>query len=498
MSMPSEGVLRRLHPLTLLLRFAKSIPALAIAILSSTAAVPDGQQRFQNFIMLGLSAAYAFVAVPLIIAHFLKFSYRITPREIIIRSGVFRRRKRNIPLERIQNVAIERSLLPRLAGLSSVKIMTAGSAEAEGVLEYTSQSVALDIRDLVRKGSQVIQPDVAFSDTEPATGQLLVDMPLRRVFLAGAFRFSLVYIAIIFSAVAYAQQFNSTVEQAVMDWLLSNGGTNLVMDVPKMWGIAVFAVVLAIVLAWISGIVATVVRFYRYRLRRMEDKLVRSHGLLTLQEATIPLKRIQALIVRSNPLMRAFGWFRIELQTIGYDVSRRGGNMAIPLARLDEIAQVGPRIRPFELPESYEHVSPLAIRRTFLRYVRALIVVLLPLGLWLGSAALWGLSTLPLLGVMAWLQYRNHGYVVGADTVYIRHGVFKQKIWVVPFERLQTFRVNGTWFQRRLGLCTVTPDTAGAGVLRYPRVVDLPTKAADTLLEALYAGLRASIAGSGT
>ncbi len=494
MNTQSDAPQERLHPLTLTLRFAKSLPALALAIVSTTAGVPDSQQKLQIIVSFGFMAAYAAIALPLIVAHYLRFSYRITPREIIIRSGVFRRRRRNIPLERVQNVQIERSLLPRLMGLSSVKIMTAGSGQAEGVLEYTSHQAALDIRDVVRRLSAASQNDAATEPEVPAAGKLLIAMSLRRVFLTGAFRFSFVYIAIILSGVAYLQQLAGISQQDVVDWFLSDTAEELATAASRIaWLFALLAILATGIFAWVTGISVTVARYYKYELRRLGDKLVRCHGLLTLQEATIPLRRIQALVVRSNPLMRALDWFRLELQTIGYDVSKRGGRMAIPLAKLHELTEVGPNIRPFVLPDSYERVSPLTIRRTFVRYAAVLGIIVVPAGLFVWSWAYWGFLALPLLGYLAWLQYLNHGFAFSSDTLYIRRGVLQQYIWIVPSERFQAFQVSGTIFQRRLGLRTVTVDTAGAGFIRFPHIVDLPAAQARAVTEQLYAGLRRSV-----
>ena len=495
MNTQSDAPLQRLHPLTLVLRFLRSIPALAVAVFSATAGIPDTAERMQSIGTIFFMVVYGAIALPLIVAHYLRFSYRITPREIIIRSGVFRRRKRNIPLERVQNVAIERSLLPRLLGLSSVKIMTAGSGEAEGMLKYTDHGAALSIRDMVRRRSESLVPEAPTEAEAPPAGRLLMAMPLRRVFLTGAFRFSFAYIAIIFSALAYAQQLGGVSEQDVVDWMFSAQAGALAEAASRLaWVIILGVAGLTCLLAWLTGMAATVARYYRFQLRRLDDKLVRSHGLFTLQEATIPLKRIQALAVRSNPLMRALGWFRLEMQTIGYDVSRRSGRVAIPLARIHEIAEAGTRIKPFDLPASYEKVSSLSIRRTFVRYAVALGILVVPVALLVSSLAYWGLLLLPFLGFMAWLQYRNHGYAITDDTLYVRRGVLQQYIWIVPFERFQGFRVNGTLFQRRLGLRTVSVDTAGAGYFRYPRIVDLPANAAGTVNDTLYAGLRRSVA----
>jgi len=128
----AEG--QRLHPLTFVQRIIKSLPALFVALLPLIARSSDTS----TIVTIGFLAVYGVIALPLILLQYLRFQYWITPKEVVIHSGVLTRRKRNIPLDRIQNIVIERSLLPRLLGTAKVKIETAGSTSTEGVLEYVS------------------------------------------------------------------------------------------------------------------------------------------------------------------------------------------------------------------------------------------------------------------------------------------------------------------------------------------------------------------------
>ena len=498
MNTQSEAIPNRLHPLTIALRIVKSVPALIAALLSIVAGLGSAGQSLMQSPLFIFGALYVFVAFPLIVAQYFKFSYQITPKEIVILSGVFRRNKRNIPLERVQNVEITRTFLSRLMGLSTVKIMTAGSDTAEGVLEYTNHEVALEIRNTVRLQSQTKTID-SVTEPEPASyeGKLLIHMPLRRILLAGAFRFSLIYLSFI-SYIFYNIQMIPGISFTEQDMLnlidIDRSEASQIADAAErlIWVVVPAVVIVASLLTWLIGIAVTAIRFYNFRLGLLDNKLIRKYGLFTLQEATIPLKRIQALAVRSNPLMRVFNWFKLELQTIG-QTATRGGRMAIPLARREELTDVGAHIKPFELPEHYEKVSPITIRRTFIRYTLVLTVLIAPLSYFFWNWLWWGYTILPLLGYLAFLQYRNHGYSFSEGMLYVKRGVFRQYIWIIPAERFQAFRVNGTFFQRRLGLRTVSVDTAGAGYLRFPRIVDLPKPIAYEFTDQLYDALGQSM-----
>ena len=212
---------KRLHPLTMVQRVIVSLPALVFIMLPVLRGGGDSTAWFN----LIFAAMYLVFIVPWIALHYLRFRYWITPKELVIHSGVLTRRRRNIPVERIQNIEIEQAPLQRMLGTAKVVVYTAGSARAEGVLEYVSHFEALEIRTVVRDLQQQLQHVDAHDaqvDLESASGatsgaasisvedmqhagNLLIAMDSKRVFLAGAFRFSLVYLAVIFSFLQYIE-----------------------------------------------------------------------------------------------------------------------------------------------------------------------------------------------------------------------------------------------------------------------------------------------------
>ena len=377
--------------------------------------------------------------------------------------------------------------------------------KAEGVLEYVSRDEAQRIREIVQSYQRQLATAAPATLEAPAEqvptpaaveamAQVLFTMTLPRILLSGAFRFSLLYIALIFSGLQYVMDpLNLTPEQ-IADWLMGDGLQPLTAVVQASpWLLGIVTVLAAMLLGWLTGIVINLTKYYGFRLWLEGDKLHRRHGLLTVSEGTIPLKKVQSLILRSNPLMRRFGWYRLELQTMGYDVEKQGYQVAVPFAKKDEILELAPHIRPFALPATFTPVSKITIRRMFIRYSMTLLAVLVPLGYY-WQPALWGLLALPLLLYLAFLQYRNHGYALHDDMLYIRRGVFQHYVWVVPVDKFQVFYTAGSFFQRRLGLRSLVIDTAGAGSFRFPQVVDVGAETAEAFIETLYGRFQAHFA----
>jgi len=488
---------KRLHPLTMVQRVIVSLPALVFIMLPVIRGNGDSNAWFN----LVFGAMYLVFIVPWIAIHYLRFRYWITPDELVIHSGVLTRRRRNIPVERIQNIEIEQAPLQRMLGTAKVVVYTAGSARAEGVLEYVSLAEAREVRTVVRDLQQQMQ------STEPAhstpmdaesthapidrtttgtEGTLLIALDPQRVIMSGAFRFSLIYLAVIFSTLQYIEP-DPTL---LFSWLMRGPLEPLEARIQAS---PVFAAVLgafgAILLGWLTGILVTFNRYYRFKLERIGDKLHSSHGLLTLKEGTIPLSRVQSWILRTNPLMEFFGWYRLEVQTMGINLNQSGYQVALPFGRREEVDAILAAVGSPALPEAWSSVSRLTIRRFMARSLGLLLIVVGVVQFW-WRPILWLGLIAPLLFGWALLRYRAMRVADDASWVAIRKGVIRRLTWMVPVEKLQTAGWYANWFQRRLGLASIYVDTAGASAGRSAELPDIEEGQARELITRVYSRFR--------
>ncbi len=464
---------RRLHPFTFVHFVFLAIVGFVFAGVSSPEAGANVQRNSLIFAIM-----YATLTGPYAIAKYIMFRYHVTRDEIIIYYGVFKRVRRNIPSERIHTVSIERNLLARVLGTAAVKIETAGTGDAEGNLSYIGIREAERIKSLLRTAAQ------AAETTESATSPSFF-MPIGRVLLSSVYQFSLGLTALLIGIFFQLESFGIVQSRAVIIWLIEQEffrGT-----IADFWPLlAVLSLLIVLILGWALGFIQNLIRFYNFQIELGDTKIRRRFGLITLREGAIPYKRVQSFLLRSNPLMRLQDWYRLEIQTLGLQSGERGFQSGMPFAKLSEITGFAPRIRPFTIPDTYSRVSRLTIRRRSLRYSILILFSATAASLFWWPPAIWGLALLPAGWGFAWLQYRYHRWAYHAGNLLIRRRVISQQFWIVPVERFQAFEITATFFQRQLGLCTLIVDTAGAGNLRYPKIVDLRRDEADRLMAELY------------
>ena len=483
---------RRLHPLTVgfaAFKIARNMlwPAVAggFGIGGRVgAAIP---------IFVGILAVPALIGAVLT---YMRYRWLLTGDELLLRSGVLNRQDRAIPLARVQNVEVRQSLVQRVFGVAELRVETAGAgAEAEAVLSVLSAADAQSVRAelLIRRRGVRARPDSA----EEADGaqaapevELAAVPPLARlstadVLAAGATANEAGVIAAALAGVLqFADDLPSPVIEDSIERIVAEAGGGFTV-------IAVLVLAAMLLFGWVISIVGAVVRYHGFTLWRVQDELRKRYGLLTVHEASIPLKRVQAIRVEESILRRAFGLAALMIETAGGAPGQRGGAEAfVPIARRGDVGRlVGGIFGGMELDGvQFRPVHPRARRRIAVRYYRMLLILWVPLWVarWLevqpgATLAPWFALLLPLPWIAAGWQFRSRGWALPPGYAVARSGFMKRVTWIVPDAKLQTLHLTTSPFQRRMGLSTLVLDTAAGG--RAAAIVDLGEDTARDLLE---------------
>lgn len=407
-----------------------------------------------------------------------KFEFEITEDTFDIRSGVLNRRKREIPLKRIQNADIRRNIVHRMLGIAKVNIETAGGKSTEASLKYVDLEVAKDVQRRVRQLKQ--NKSEAEDGSEPVfeiSREELAILSLTSISgkaVAGVFVF--------FSLIgAFSGQIDSAFNLSA---LLVIGFT----------GIA------SLVIMTLGSALTNFSRYYDFKLFFRGDSLEYERGLINRSEGSIPLEKIQGLSIEENPLQRYFSYATLKVETAGYGPGNQentGAEVAIPLAEKEHVKEFSRKI--LEHPGyKMQKVSNKALRRYFGRYILASTVftasILTAVHLsQLGARPAFFALLVPLSAVAAYLKYVNRGFYEGEGFFYTRNGFWNRKTSIVPYYRIQTLIQEETVFQRRLGLASIVLDTAGTSLLgSNPKACDLDSEVAEKLFERIYSSFQDS------
>lgn len=414
--------LSRLHPLTPLLRGARSLAAMVAAI------------SWQGYARLGLSRWLLLVLALLLLAlilaavSWLVTGYALVGRELRIADGLLFRRHRTIPLERLQAVDVVRPVLARLTGLAELKLEVIGAHKTEAPLSYLTLRQAVLLRErllTVAAADRVPVPAApAVADPDAVTVPL---MPPDEITPLGA-----VPGERLVHAVANRRLFAS---QLLTTHVLVAPLALLAVALPYLESPVWTFVGVASTVTALGGALARPVRRivddWHFRIGTGPAGLTLRHGLLETRVQTLPARRVQAVGVTSPLLWRPAGWVHASIDVAGYGAHDRQAETHV------------------------DRLLPVAVPETARRVVADV----------LGGVDLARLRPVPAPRRARWLaplRQPRLGVAVHDSVLAIWDGWLTRELVLVPYARVQSVRVVQGPLQRALRLADVHVDTAGA------------------------------------
>ncbi|HWS38327.1 MAG TPA: PH domain-containing protein [Actinoplanes sp.] len=395
---------QRLHPLSPLLKGAKSIAVIIAALSWQTL----GSVGFTDFALIVLGLAVAVVVFSAI--GWWNTGYHIVGRELRITEGLVWRRNRAIPLDRLQAVELRRPLLAQLTGLAELRLEVVGGGKTEAPLAYLTVQNASALRERLLALSGRTEA-IVFAPAEPGAPATPAEPP---------------------------PLFQVRNQDLLVSQLLTPQAFLLPLGIA--WVITQFAMEGSWTFIGIGGTVTAmagvllqpirkVLRDWDFRLIRGE-RLILHYGLTETRSQVVPPHRVQAVRITWPFLWRAKRWLHLSFDVAGLSGPEPGDDN-----RSDRLMPVG---------------DPAT--------ARALVEAALP------GVDLVTLATSPPPARAWWLHpfgLRFYGAGLAADVFVSRSGRITREMTLVPYARLQSVRVVQGPLQRRLGLATVYADTAG-------------------------------------
>jgi putative membrane protein len=471
-----------LHPAVLLLRLLDCLRQVAFPVLLGV--VVERWFLVAALVLFVLQLGYA-------VARYLTLEYTLTDEELRIREGLLHRQERRIPLDRIQDLGFESTILRRALGLAVVMVETASGRGVEARLDALSRADAEHLREVLLaarpasdrardRGADGADADpttasveapgdearqVEWSVHQSTTGELL---------LRGATDLRLgAFVAIGFAAFELADQLGvatrlAGVASSFRDWLTT---------LPPALLFGALAVILFAVMAFgvVTATLGNLVQFHGFSLRLRGDVLQRRFGLLTTRQKTRPRARVQRVTVEQTWLRRLLGYAVVKADSAGGSRAdgqdtTGGWDVVVPLTRADAAHALLPALLPgIEAVEfSWARGSRKLVARTALQGL--LLAATFVGGFWwrAGAATLWAVLLVPLWAVLGTLIWRNLGWARGGDFFALQHGVIGRTFACVPTAKVQAVVVRQGLISQLLGLADLTVYVAGGSPTRIP------------------------------
>ncbi|MFB4320138.1 PH domain-containing protein [Actinomadura sp. 21ATH] len=249
-----------------------------------------------------VTAVVGVIAVGAGLWGWLALRFRVDGDDLVVESGLLRKRKRRIPLSRVQAIDLVRPLVTRMFALAEVRVELAGGEASGIVLRYLGRHTAQQLRAEL----------LALAAGLPGHTPEAPERPLWRVPFGPLLGSLVLKLPVIGTAVAFL---------ASLFFLLvfAEGG--------------MLVVLILLLLGLIRAVIAPMVMYVNHSVAMSPDGVRLRYGLLETRMQTLPPGRVQAIGIVEPLLWRPFGWARLDVTVAGYAGERQAlSSVLLPLA----------------------------------------------------------------------------------------------------------------------------------------------------------------------
>lgn len=439
---------KKLHPISAVLNALKQLKEMIIPLLAFVVFGSRGSIGGNIFLFAGIASILLVLAYGVL--SWFRYTYRIEENELRIEYGIIVRKKRYIPLERIQSLDLSEGIMHRPFGLVKVRVETAGSGgEAEAVLTAVQKEEALAINKIL----QDVKSN--FSELMEGTGiperreEILYKISGKELLMLASTSGG---VGVVLSAfIAFISQFDDLIPY---EKLFKNIESFYVTGGILFISLVVF---IGFFLAWLIAVISTMFKYANFTLKRVEDDFIISRGLLEKRQTTIPLKRVQAVRITENLIRQPLRYASVYIESAGGSGSKDESARVtiLPIIKKKMIRDILESHLGGDL--SSEVVS--APKRALVRYcVRGWVIVTpIIIGL-LFLLKIWGILfilLLPLSAFWSYLVYRDAGWRIdGSQLVLTYRSLVKHTVFMSK-NKVQAIDMKESYFQRKKNLATI-------------------------------------------
>lgn len=443
----------KLHPVTAIINTVKALKDLLIPIIIIIAA------NGFNFNFDFRSEGFFGEMVPMLILCVLfiwtvfsglikwqTFVYWFEDNELRVEYGLFIKKKRYIPFDRIQNLNYKESIFHRIFKLVEVQVETAGSknGKAEAELTAVTRAAADEIEIRMQRAKQTpLQAEAIVEESSSIVHQMKVPELL---LLATTSSGVGVVLAGVFALVSQFAEF-----------IPFDAIYNEVAFLMKYSFIVVaILIALALLVTWVISVGLTFLNYFNFTVTKEQDRLMITRGLLEKKRVTIPLNRVQAIKIVENPFQQLLGLATVAVESAGGGFSGEADKKIILFPLIAKKEVLAPLSELF--PQYDFTLTPVVTppKKAWAFFYRIDFIWFIPLVTLLsyffypyGLLSL--LLVIPLILLGNW-QFKTTGYSLFDHQIMIRFRGISRVTFFAMKKRIQVTQGSQTYFQKRRAL----------------------------------------------
>ncbi|HLG27391.1 MAG TPA: PH domain-containing protein [Paenisporosarcina sp.] len=472
----------QLHPISAVVNFMKGLkdlifPFVIIFVANGFQGKSSSDGHWTSYFpyIIGL-LVLAFILISGIIK-WKRFVYWFEEDELRIEYGLFVKKKRYIPFERIQSFNYTESILHRPFKLVKVTVETAGSGsttEAEAELTAITKEAAKQIemalafakkRKLSKTSIGVEEATESQLDEEPKNESVTIfKMTMKDILILAATSGG---IGVVFSGLAvFMTQFSDIIPYDVIY-------DEVVVFLKFGFFMIAFSVFAFLIFSWIISVILTTLNYYQFTIIQENDQIVLTRGLLEKKKVTIPIGRVQGVRIVENPLRQLFGYCTVIVESAGGSIDDQEKKIRLfPLVKKSKIKKP---LNQLFADFDFEPVWTTSPKRAKPFYYRLdfiwVIPVIVGISYFYYPYGLYSLLLGPIFVLLGLWQHRSAGLSLTRNQLSLRYRSISKYTFFIEKKRMQSLEMRQSPFQKRKALASIE-TTIKSGMLGASAQVD--------------------------
>ena len=402
---------------------------------------------------VGQSVAFIVIALLSSSGNLIKFIstfYYIDDNLLIVESGLFTKKKLQLPFAGITSIDFSQNLIHKLFKVYKVKIDNASQVKDEA---NNPEAYLILKEDDAQELKEAVAPSQSKVKNVTVENSNILTPSTAEFIKYGLVRSKYLGVLALLGAATFVFE-NDFIRSFITDNIsLPSYELEFSAVIVALAFILIAAVYLGVVLI---SVIRTLIRYYGFKLEKEDEKLIIDYGILNHQRHTFPQEKISAIVLKQNILMRILKLYSLELSVIGYgNVAEKDGEKAIlyPIANKKTAERVIEFVIPgqhFELNNNnMERCPKRALKYFFVTPIyfilfTGLIITCVVGNKWIIASAL---LLLAVFSTFKFLQYKNQGIVCGPDSVYFVKGSIYRKITLVKRPIIESVEGTSSFFK---------------------------------------------------
>lgn len=452
---------KKQHPYFFISKIISNLKEYVISFLIVIgAAITKGKNTKILFLIIAL---VVLIIVIMTMVSWKKNVYAFDETGMHVKEGVINRKSRYIPKNKIHTMDIDSKFVQRLFGVVTLKIDTAGGGKQTEVHLILSKEESENIREVLLSSSNIEQnqeKEVIAEEEKNFNNDIKYKASIMDLIIT-AITSKYIMGGLLFIFVLY-DKISNIIPKSFKNKLDSFGNKSAEsIMIYKSIQLIVVIVIVAFLITFIISIITTVVTYYDFTIKRNNNKINITYGLIDKKSIIIPFYRIQSISIIEGILKKPFNAVSINIESIGYGKEKGESTILCPFLKKNQVDKFFQEVLSEIEPKfEFSHSSSKAIMGYLFRagIIPVIITVFITCKFKYGF---FSLLILPFFFLLGYYRQKNAGICIKENELIMQFRVLAKHIVIIQRKNIQSSIKSQNIFQRRSNLVNIEVAVQG-------------------------------------